>query len=62
MLKDKLIELVVSISEEHGTDFKGAFRDILTEMYHIADDVGLDIDEQYTAAGEVYTEEIRAEE
>ena len=56
-LRERLKLLLWDYGEAEGTDFAGAFRDVLTDMRHLADERGLDYGERDKAAYQVYLEE-----
>lgn len=67
-LREKVLKLIENeITEENiGNEsyeiyFKFAFRDVLTEMMHIAKEKNLDFEDRLNIAKEVFEEEIEAE-
>lgn len=59
----RLLQLIDQHSRQDGTDRQGALRDILTDIFHVSEEVGLDIDKAIDGALEVFIEErIEAQE
>lgn len=61
MLSDKIrtdVERLIStVVEKCGTDERGAVRDIMTELMHIADKKGWEFSDIFNGAEEVFREE-----
>lgn len=56
-LKKSLNALLNAYSEDQGTTSQASLRDMLTDLRHIADDLGLDFDDAGIASEELYNEE-----
>jgi len=54
-LPQKIVQLYM---EEDGTDMKSAIRDLITDLYHLAESKELDVQKISKGALEVYKEEI----
>jgi hypothetical protein len=56
-LRGELYQLMTRFANAQGTDSRGAFRDVLTDMMHIAEAQGFDFDQVVANAREVAEEE-----
>jgi len=56
-LLDELGTLLTRYGQDQGTDGKGAFRDMLTDLMHVAQNQGLDFNERLKAARRVFKQE-----
>lgn len=56
-MKEALIALIYGIAERETTEKQCAMRDLLTDLRHAADHLGLDFDDAVVGSGEVFEEE-----
>ena len=56
-MKEALIYLIHGISVREGTERQCALRDLLTDLRHAADHLGIDFDEAVVGSGEVFEDE-----
>lgn len=60
-LRDHIEDLASQVADSDGTDFRGALRDILTDIWHVAHEKGFDIDELFRGSVDVFNEELELE-
>ena len=56
-LRQKLVDLIREVEIQEGTFFKGAVRDVLTDLIHIMREKGFDPEERFGSALRVAKEE-----
>lgn len=56
-MNQELLKLIDETKEDQGTDDRGAIRDLITELLHIAYDKGIATDDLIAGAVEVFIEE-----
>jgi len=57
-MKEAIIALIYGIAEREDTERQEAMRDLLTDIRHAADHLGLDFDDAVVGSGEVFENEV----
>jgi len=60
-VQQQLLAIVKGVERDQGCALQSALRDVLTDLRHIAADLGLDFDQAVTGSEEVYAEELADE-
>ncbi len=61
-MKTHLKQMIERWADNEGTTYQGALRDLLTDMRHIAEEVGLDFDAAVDGSADVFDEEHKERE
>ena len=56
-MREALLTLIYGIAEREGTEKQCALRDLLTDLRHAAEHLGIDFDEAVVGSNKVFTEE-----
>ncbi len=56
-MRDALVSLIIGVAAREGTEHQQALRDLLTDIRHAADTLGLDMHQALDGSYDVYLEE-----